>query len=75
MGVNFFVLNLYLWQCLFTMPFENVTIEAKWVPDSIVSIPDTLKNLQTSDKLIIISLLMIAGLGIGSLVYKRKESR
>ena len=48
----------------FTMPFENVTIQAKWVSDSIINVPDTLKNLMTIDKVFIIFLLMILIIGI-----------
>ena len=34
----------------FTMPFENVTIEARWRSDSIINVPDTFKNPNTGIK-------------------------
>ncbi len=57
----------------FTMPFENIIVQAKWVPDSIVNIPDTLKNLGIGDKVCIISLILILNIGIGIFIYKKKN--
>ena len=34
----------------FTMPFENVTIEARCRSDSIINVPDTFKNPNTGIK-------------------------
>ena len=51
---------------VFTMPFKNVTIQAKFESDSI------LKNPDTSDKLLIILLLLIISLFIGTIIYKKK---
>ena len=53
----------------FTMPFENVTIQAKFELESI------LKNPETGDKVLFITLILLASIGIGTLIYKKKESR
>ena len=54
----------------FTMPFENVTIEAKWG-----LITDLLENPYTGNILFIMTLILVFTLGIGKVVYKKKESR
>ena len=51
----------------FTMPFENVTIEAKWIQDIV--------NPKTGSKILIIVLSIITSLGLGTYIYKKKESR
>lgn len=53
----------------FTMPFENVTIEAKFESENI------LKNPETGDKLLFMILILVASIGIGTLIYIKKESR
>ena len=53
----------------FTMPFENVTIQAKFELESI------LKNPETGDKVLFITLILLASTGIGTFIYKKKESR
>ena len=53
----------------FTMPFENVTIQAKFELESI------LKNPETGAKLLFIILILVASIGIGTFIYKKKESR
>ena len=53
----------------FTMPFENVTIQAKFELESI------LKNPETGNKILLITLILVASIGIGTFIYKRKESR
>lgn len=49
----------------FKMPFENVTIEARW----------TLKNPETGNIVLTLVLFIIFSMGIGLFIYKRKESR
>ena len=61
----------------FTMPFENVTIEAKWVREPII---ETMKNLienpNTGDKLIVISvIIMLISLYVGIYLSRKKEFR
>ena len=51
------------------MPFENVTIQAKFKLESI------LKNPETGDKVLFIILILVVSMGIGTFIYKRKESR
>ena len=53
----------------FTMPFENVTIQAKFELENI------LKNPETGAKLLFIILILVASIGIGTFIYKKKESR
>ena len=53
----------------FTMPFENVTIQAKFELENI------LKNPETGDKVLFITLILLASIGIGTFIYKKKESR
>ena len=53
----------------FTMPFENVTIEAKFESENI------LKNPETGNKVLFIILILVASIGIGTLIYIKKESR
>ena len=53
----------------FTMPFENVTIQAKFIPDGI------LINPETGDKVLFIILTQVASIGIGTIIYIKKESR
>ena len=53
----------------FTMPFENVTIQAKFELENI------LKNPETGNKILLITLILVASIGIGTFIYKRKESR
>ena len=53
----------------FTMPFENVTIQAKFELENI------LKNPETGDKVLFIILILVASIGIGTFIYKKKESR
>jgi hypothetical protein len=53
----------------FTMPFENVTIEAKFESESI------LKNPETGNKVLFITLILLASIGIGTFIYKKKESK
>lgn len=53
----------------FTMPFENVTIQAKFELENI------LKNPETGDKVLLITLILLASIGIGSFMLKKKESR
>ena len=48
----------------FTMPFENVTIEAEFRRD--------LENPETGLKLIIMSTIMIFSLGMGTYIYRKK---
>ena len=50
----------------FTMPYENVTIEARWIQDIV--------NPYTGNKLLIVVLLISIILGIGTFIYKRKEA-
>ena len=57
----------------FTMPFENVTIEAKWKSDGLIDLPDTLKNLSTKDKLFCMIIISIISMGFGTYLYKRKN--
>ena len=52
----------------FTMPYENVTIEAKWQSDSII-------NPETGNKTITIIFIMTISLGIVVFLYKKNESR
>ena len=51
----------------FTMPFENVTIQAKFELENI------LKNPETGNKVLFIILILVAS--IGTFIYKKKESR
>ena len=51
------------------MPFENVTIQAKFIPDGI------LINPETGDKVLFIILTQVASIGIGTIIYIKKESR
>ena len=51
------------------MPFENVTIQAKFELESI------LKNPKTGDKVLFITLILVACIGIGTFILKKKESR
>ena len=51
----------------FTMPFENVTIQAKFESENI------LKNPETGDKILIKVLLIITFLGIGTHLYKKER--
>ena len=51
----------------FTMPFENITIQAKFESENI------LKNPETGDKLLFMILILVASIGI--FIYKKKESR
>ena len=53
----------------FTMPFENVTIQAKFELESI------LKNPKTGDKILFIIFTLVTSIGIGTFIYKKKESR
>ena len=53
----------------FTMPFENITIQAKFELESI------LKNPKTGDKILFIIFTLVASIGIGIFIYKKKESR
>ena len=53
----------------FTMPFENVTIQAKFELENI------LKNPETGNKILLITLILVASIGIGTFIYKKKESR
>lgn len=53
----------------FTMPFENVTIQAKFELENI------LKNPETGDKVLFIILILVVSIGIGTFIYKKKESR
>ena len=53
----------------FTMPFENVTIQAKFESENI------LKNPETGNKVLFIILILVASIGIGTLIYIKKESR
>jgi hypothetical protein len=50
----------------FTMPYENVTIEARWIQDIV--------NPYTGNKLLFFTLLISITLGIGTFIYKRKEA-
>ena len=50
----------------FTMPFENVTIQAKFELENI------LKNPETGDKVLFITLILLASIGIGTLIYIKK---
>jgi len=53
----------------FTMPFENVTIQAKFELENI------LKNPETGDKVLFIILILVVSIGIRTFIYKKKESR
>ena len=53
----------------FTMPFENVTIQAKFESENI------LKNPETGNKVLFIILILVASIGIRIFIYKKKESR
>ncbi len=55
----------------FTMPYDNVTIEAKW--GIVVSVPDTLKNLSLGSKILII--VVILSLIIEINIYRKKNSK
>ena len=49
----------------FTMPFDNVTIEARWSLDIL--------NPKTGDKIFIIMTIVMISLVIGTIVYKKKR--
>ena len=53
----------------FTMPFENVTIQAKFELENI------LKNPKTGDKVLFIIFILVASIGIGTFILKKKEFR
>ena len=53
----------------FTMPFENVTISAKFELESI------LKNPETGYQVLFIILILVTSIGIGTFIYKQKEFR
>ena len=55
----------------FIMPYDNVTIEAKW--GIVVSVPDTLKNLSLGSKILII--VVILSLIIEINIYRKKNSK
>ena len=57
----------------FTMPDTNVTIKPVYRKIQSINVPNTLKNIDTWDKILII-MLLITGLIIYTIVYK-KESR
>ena len=60
--------NLIVSKNKFTMPFENVTIQARFIPDII-------KNPDTRNTLITILILLIINIGIGSYIWNKKEFR
>ena len=51
------------------MPFENVSIQAKFELENI------LKNPETGDKVLFIILILVVSIGIRTFIYKKKESR
>ena len=53
---------------IFTMPFENITIEAKWEKEKI------LKNPETRNIILTTLLTIIASIIIGTYLYKKNES-
>jgi len=53
----------------FTMPFESITIQAKFESENI------LKNPETGDKLLFIIFTLVTSIVIGTFIYKKKESR
>ena len=53
----------------FTMPFENVTIQAIFESENI------LKNPETGNKVWFIILILVASIGIGTFILKKKEFR
>ena len=53
----------------FTMPFENVTIQAKFELENI------LKNPETGDKVLFITLILVTSIVIVTFIYKKKEFR
>ena len=53
----------------FTMPFENITIQAKFELESI------LKNPETGDKVLFITLILVTSIVIVTFIYKKKEFR
>ena len=57
----------------FTMPYENVTIEAEW--SKSVDVLDILKNPKTGDKILVIIVLVFLSLGISLYMYNRKKSK
>ena len=50
------------------MPFENITIEAKWEKEKI------LKNPETRNIILTTLLTIIASIIIGTYLYKKNES-
>ena len=55
----------------FTMPDTDVIITPSYRKIESINVPNTLKNPNTGDKLYIIILLLIAGLGMGTVIYKK----
>ena len=53
----------------FTMPFESITIQAKFESESI------LKNPETGIKILFIIFTLVTSIVIGTFIYKKKESR
>ncbi len=57
----------------FTMPDTSVTIKPVYRKIQSINVPNTLKNPNTGDKVLIIMLLMIISLGTGTFIYKKKK--
>ena len=59
----------------FIMPFENITIEAKWEPNNIIDLPEIITNPKTGDKAVIITALMSLSIITGLYTYRKKLLR
>ena len=59
----------------FIMPDSNVKITPIYEKINTINVPDTFKNPETGDRLPIFILILIISLGIGTFIYKQKESR
>ena len=57
----------------FLMPDTDVMINPIYKKIEQLNVPDTLKNPNTGDKVFLIILLMLLCLGIGTIIYKRKN--
>ena len=57
------------------MPDTDVTIEPTYRKIELINVSNTLKNPDTGNKHLIVLLLLIISLGIGSFLYKKRESK